>query len=138
MATRKLSLLPDVSISTITSAPLMNQAVAQRIGLREQILIYVNGTLIADFRRKSVCRVRSKVTCTLDGIVALGELLVDAVSAEDAHLRSGVMPQDIDIVRNVLAASSSPALSQRFVPVEGDVVSVSANWLADQFMLEGY
>ncbi|MAJ93863.1 MAG: hypothetical protein CBC23_010705 [Rhodospirillaceae bacterium TMED63] len=51
-----------------------------------------------------------------------------------------VMPQDLGIVGNGLAAPAQfTALSQlNPVPVEGDVVSVSANWLADQFMLEGY
>ena len=51
-----------------------------------------------------------------------------------------VMPQDLDIVGNGLAASARfSALSQlNPVPVDGDVASVSANWLADRFIPEGY
>ena len=51
-----------------------------------------------------------------------------------------VMPQGLGTVGNGLAASARfTALSQlNPVPVEGNVVSVSAHWLADQFMLEGY
>lgn len=51
-----------------------------------------------------------------------------------------VSPQDIDIVRpGLLAQVRFTALSQRnSVPVEGDVVSISADRLADQFMPEGY
>ena len=51
-----------------------------------------------------------------------------------------VSPQDIDIVRpGLLAQVRFTALSQRnSVPVEGDVVSISADRLAYQFMPEGY
>lgn len=51
-----------------------------------------------------------------------------------------VMPQDLGIVGNGLAASArfTALIQLNPVPVEGAVVSVSANWLADQFMLQGY
>ena len=51
-----------------------------------------------------------------------------------------VMPQDLGTVGNGLAASArfTALIQLNPVPVEGDVVSVSANWLADQSMLQGY
>ena len=78
---------------------------------------------------------------TPGGVVAPGEALMDIVPADDALIvEAKVMPQDIDIVRPGLSAQVRfTALSQRnSVPVEGDVVSVSADRLADQFMPEGY
>ncbi|MGB0632588.1 MAG: HlyD family secretion protein, partial [Alphaproteobacteria bacterium] len=65
----------------------------------------------------------------------------DIVPTDDALIvEARVMPQDIDIVRPGLPAQVRfTALNQRnSVPVEGDVVSVSADRLADQFMPEGY
>ena len=67
-----------------------------RRAVEEQILDLCERNMAAAdvFSRTEICAsiadtvVGLKVS-TLGGIIALGELLVDAFSAEDAHLRSG-------------------------------------------------
>lgn len=78
---------------------------------------------------------------TTGGVIAAGEAIMDIVPADDRLIvEAKVSPQDIDIVRAGLPAQVRfTALSQRnSVPVDGDVVSVSADRLADQFTPEGY
>jgi HlyD family type I secretion membrane fusion protein len=78
---------------------------------------------------------------TTGGVIAAGEAIMDIVPADDRLIvEAKVSPQDIDIVRAGLSAQVRfTALSQRnSVPVEGDVISVSADRLADQFTPEGY
>ena len=78
---------------------------------------------------------------TTGGVIAAGEAIMDIVPADDRLIvEAKVSPQDIDVVRAGLSAQVRfTALSQRnSVPVDGDVISVSADRLADQFTPEGY
>jgi len=78
---------------------------------------------------------------TTGGVIAAGESIMDIVPADDRLIvEAKVSPQDIDVVRAGLSAQVRfTALSQRnSVPVDGDVISVSADRLADQFTPEGY
>lgn len=78
---------------------------------------------------------------TTGGVIAAGESIMDIVPADDRLIvEAKVSPQDIDVVRAGLSAQVRfTALSQRnSVPVDGDVISVSADRLADQFAPEGY
>lgn len=78
---------------------------------------------------------------TTGGVIAAGEAIMDIVPTDSSLIvEAKVSPQDIDIVRAGLAAQVRfTALSQRnSVPVDGEVVSVSADRLSDQFTPEGY
>lgn len=78
---------------------------------------------------------------TTGGVIAAGEAIMDIVPTNSRLIvEAKVSPQDIDIVRAGLAAQVRfTALSQRnTVPVDGEVVSVSADRLSDQFTPEGY
>lgn len=78
---------------------------------------------------------------TTGGVIGAGEAIMDIVPADDRLIvEAKVSPQDIDVVRPGLPAQVRfTALSQRTsVPVDGDVISVSADRLADQFTPEGY
>lgn len=78
---------------------------------------------------------------TTGGVIAAGEAIMDIVPTDSSLIvEAKVSPQDIDIVRAGLAAQVRfTALSQRnTVPVDGEVVSVSADRLSDQFTPEGY
>lgn len=78
---------------------------------------------------------------TTGGVIAAGEAIMDIVPTNSSLIvEAKVSPQDIDIVRAGLAAQVRfTALSQRnTVPVDGEVVSVSADRLSDQFTPEGY
>lgn len=78
---------------------------------------------------------------TTGGVIGAGESIMDIVPADDRLIvEAKVSPQDIDVVRPGLPAQVRfTALSQRnSAPVDGDVVSVSADRLADQFTPEGY
>tara|TARA_R110002110_G_scaffold159567_1_gene357414 strand:+ start:4639 stop:5943 length:1305 start_codon:yes stop_codon:yes gene_type:complete len=78
---------------------------------------------------------------TTGGVIAAGEAIMDIVPTDGSLIvEAKVSPQDIDIVRAGLAAQVRfTALSQRnTVPVDGEVVSVSADRLSDQFTPEGY
>lgn len=78
---------------------------------------------------------------TTGGVIAAGEAIMDIVPTDSRLIvEAKVSPQDIDIVRAGLAAQVRfTALSQRnSVPVDGEVVSVSADRLSDQFTPEGY
>lgn len=78
---------------------------------------------------------------TTGGVIAAGEAIMDIVPTDSRLIvEAKVSPQDIDIVRAGLAAQVRfTALSQRnSVPVDGEVMSVSADRLSDQFTPEGY
>lgn len=78
---------------------------------------------------------------TTGGVIAAGEAIMDIVPTNTSLIvEAKVSPQDIDIVRAGLEAQVRfTALSQRnSVPVDGEVVSVSADRLSDQFTPEGY
>jgi membrane fusion protein, epimerase transport system len=78
---------------------------------------------------------------TSGGVIAAGEAIMDIVPTDSRLIvEAKVSPQDIDVVRAGLAAQVRfTALSQRnTVPVDGEVVSVSADRLSDQFTPEGY
>ena len=78
---------------------------------------------------------------TTGGVVAAGEAIMDIVPTDDRLIvEAKVSPQDIDVVHAGLSAQVRfTALSQRnSVPVDGDVLSISADRLADQFTPEGY
>ena len=78
---------------------------------------------------------------TTGGVIAVGEAIMDIVPTDSRLIiEAKVSPQDIDIVRAGLAAQVRfTALSQRnLVPVDGEVMSVSADRLSDQFTPEGY
>lgn len=78
---------------------------------------------------------------TTGGVIAAGEAIMDIVPTDDRLIvEAKVSPQDIDVVHAGMPAQVRfTALSQRnSVPVDGDVVSVSADRLADQFTPEGY
>lgn len=78
---------------------------------------------------------------TTGGVIAAGEAIMDIVPTNTSLIvEAKVSPQDIDIVRAGLEAQVRfTALSQRnSVPVDGKVVSVSADRLSDQFTPEGY
>ena len=78
---------------------------------------------------------------TTGGVIAAGEAIMDIVPTDSSLIvEAKVSPKDIDIVRAGLAAQVRfTALSQRnSAPVDGEVVSVSADRLSDQFSPEGY
>ena len=78
---------------------------------------------------------------TTGGVIAAGEAIMDIVPTNTSLIvEAKVSPQDIDVVRAGLPAQVRfTALSQRnSVPVDGEVVSVSADRLSDQFTPEGY
>lgn len=78
---------------------------------------------------------------TTGGVIGAGEAIMDIVPTNDQLIvEAKISPQDIDIVRAGLPAQVRfTALSQRnAVPVDGSVVSVSADRLTDPMMPEGY
>lgn len=75
------------------------------------------------------------------GVISPGEALMDIVPRDDRLVvEARVRPDDIDVVREGLEAHIRfTAFSQRNLrPVDGDVISVSADRLSDRLMPDGF